>query len=811
MLRDIKYALRMFGRKPGFTAVILLLLILGISANTTIFSFVNATLLQPIQGVEASDRLVAVYTSDYSSGLYGGSSYPDYENFRDQNDVFTGLTAYATTSLLARIGDDFEPLSGFSVTGNYFDVLGVSADMGRTMTPADDNQAAGDAVVVISHGFWTRRFGAAPGVLGTTITMNNEPYTIIGVIAENFTGTRIDMRPDVWVPMALRRAELLTSRGARWLRMIGRLKPEVTLAQAQAQMTTIMGHLGQEYPDTNIGTLRAPGEPRPMTVTYESPLGPQMREQIGLVSILLMSVVGIVLLIACVNIANLLLARATVRRREMALRLALGANRKHLIRQLLTESMLLALAAGIMGLLVTHWAGGLIPGLLPDGDTLNLNFSIDQRMMLFTFGISILTGMVFGLIPALQSSNPSLIAGLKNEIAAPIRRFGRFGLRNVLVVVQIALSVMLLIGAGLFIRSLRNAATTDLGFNPENLLVATVDVSNAFENPEQQGMQFYSQLAERIEGLPGVKSVTLSAATPLVRWARTVFRFDGYVPEDSEDMELPFNVNGLNYFSTVGVPLIKGRSFTNQDRMGGAPVIILNETAAQRYFAGRDPIGKRVTYRRTELEVIGVAGTSKYWNIREAPKSFLYLPFLQNPRPAMRILVRTESDPLDAIPAVRTAIKDFNKNVPIMSITTLNEVISKALAIDRMMTVLSSMFGGLAMIIASIGLYGMMTYTVSQRIREIGVRIALGAQGDDVLKWIVKQGMVMAVLGVVVGIGGALAVTHFLSSMLYNVSATDPVTFTVVCALLAGIALLACYIPARRATKVDAMTALRYE
>ncbi|MBT5876691.1 MAG: ABC transporter permease [Candidatus Latescibacteria bacterium] len=818
LLLDLKYSIRTLAKQPLVSAVMIILVVLGIGANTSIFSFVNATLLRPIQGVRDPASLVSVYTSDYSSGLYGTSSYPDYLDFRDQGDSFVGLAAHSRQRLLARVGDDFEPLSGHGVSGNFFTVLGITPTLGRLLTTSDNLPGANLQVAVISHGYWQRRFGGTADVVGTTLILNNQPYTIVGVSSADFSGVTVDSRPDVWIPIANRGAEILDRRSSRWLRIVGRLSPEATVERAGVQMIAIMARLAEQYPGSNKGTLQAPDRPRPVTVTSAARLGPQMRDQIELVAWLLMAVAGMVLLIACVNMANLLLARASVRRQEIAVRLSLGATRSRLVRQLVTESMLIAFIGGGVALLITDWIGNLIPGLLPQGDGLNLNFVIDQRMMLFTLSLTVITGLLFGIIPSFQASNPDLIASLKSSVEIPLRRFGRIGLKNTLVVLQIGLSLMLLIGAGLFLRNVQLAAGAEVGFNPENLLVVSTDVSNAVDSPEK-GIMFYDQLPERLNAIDGVQSVTLSATTPLVRWARTTFLFEGYTPLENEDMELPYNVTGTNHFSTLQIPIIQGRDFTQRDGREGARVIIINQVAAMRYFPGQDPLGKRVYLPESadesiEHEVIGVVGTAKYWNVREDPQPFLYQPFAQaaaSRTSRMRVLIRTAGDPVDAIPAVRTVIKNTNRNVPILDVTTLNEVIGESLALDRMIMVISSIFGIVALVLAMVGLYGVMSYAVSRRTREIGIRMAVGARQSDVLGLILRNGMFMIVIGVSTGLVASVGVTRFIASMLHGVTTTDPLTYVTVTAVLIIVAVVACYLPAHRATKVDPLRALRYE
>ena len=811
--QDIRYGFRMLWKSPGFTLVAVITLALGICANTTIFSFANALLLRPLPGVEDPHRLVAVYTSDYSSGRYGSSSYPDYLDFSSQSDVFSGLAAYsdAVANLIA--ADEAERVGGTFVTGNYFTVLGVKPVLGRLLMPEDNTTPGAHPVIVISRALWERRFGSDPAILGKTLILNGRPYTIVGVASESFRGLRLGSPQEFWVPMMMESPSLLKERGSRWLGIIGRLKPRATLEQAQAQISTIGDRLARAYPQTNLGTLDQPDQPRPMTVETESRIGPQQRSMIILASWLLIAAVGFVLLIACANVANLLLARAAVRRREIAIRLALGASRLRLVQQLLTESMLLALIGGTVGLLATLWTADFIPSFFTASEVGELDTSLDQRVLSYTLLVSLLTGVLFGLMPALQATRPNLLEALKTETGGAVRRFGRFELRNMLVIAQVALSLVLLICAGLFVRSLRNAVTADFGFDPRNVMLASVNMTGA-QLSKEQGKLFYQQLQERVGTLPGVRSVSLTRIVPISGGGqRRSVRIEGYQPKPNEDRELNTNVVGLNYFQTMGIPILQGRDFSPQDTEEKPGVVVVNEEFARRYFPGQNPIGKRLRWspKDPNLEIVGVVKTAKYRKLREDPLPFIYIPLAQEYQQGMTLLVRTASEPLAIVPAVRAEIKSLNKYLPVFSVKTMTEHIGTALAAERMMAVLLGVFGFTAMLLAAIGIYGVIAYGVTQRTREIGIRIALGAQAGDVLKLIVGHGLKLTLIGILVGLVGSFALTRVISSLLYGVSATDPVTFAVISLSLTTVALLASYIPARRATKVDPMVALRYE
>jgi predicted permease len=808
LIQDIRYGLRMIAKAPGFTVLAMLALAIGICGNTTIFSVINGLLFRPLTGVKDPSRLVAVYTSDYSSGLYGTNSYPDYVDFRDQTDVFENLAA-SQPAVLSSAGDsEAERLRGYVVTGNYFEVLGVSAQLGRTLQSSDE-QATGSQPVVISDTLWRGHFNSNPAVVGQTLRLNNEPHTIVGVTAASFRGLRIGLPPEFWVPIT--RNEMDSGRDDRGLGIVGRLKPGVTLEQAQSQLTTIAARLAQAYPKTNLGTLERPKDPKPVTIAQESRLNPMAQVGLWRMSFLLFIVVGLVLLIACANVANLLLARASVRRREIAVRLALGASRLRLVRQLLTESLLLALLGAVAGLILTQWTAGLLPRFFSPEDLGGADFSLDWRVLVFTLGVALITGVLFGLVPALQATSLNLITSLKDESGSYGQRLRRLALRDVLVISQLALSLVLLICAALFVRSLRYAAHSDPGFAAGNLLEASIETEGASLN-EQQSAAFYEQAIERVNGLPGVQSATLVAFVPISGGGyRRNTTIEGYQPQANEDTELNTNIIGPNYFNTLGIPLLAGRDFNAQDRTGSPAVVIVNEVFARRYLGG-NAVGKRLKFGSGQFrEIVGVVRTSKYRNLREEPLPFIYTPLAQEPQSGMTLMVRTLGDPAALAGAVRNELRAVNKDVPLFSVQAMAQRIADQLAADRVVAVLLSVFGASALLLAAIGIYGVVGYAVAQRTHEIGIRIALGADRQDILKLIVGQGMVLIAVGAAIGLALALAATQLLKSLLFGVSATDPLTFVSVVIVLVGVALLACYLPARRAMKVDPLVALRYE
>src|SRR5262245_11278566 len=807
MLQDLRYGARMLLNKPGFTLISVITLALGIGANATIFSFINGLALRPIVGVKEPERLVAVYTSDYSSGqLYSDSSYPDYVDFRDQADVFSGLAAYSETTLTLTGADEAERLRGAYVTGNYFDTLGVEARAGRTLR-ADDSSPDAAPVAVISYGLCQRRFGSEASVIGRTITLDRRVYTVVGVAPESFRGLRLGAPPDFWLPMT---TENVGVRDDRILNIVGRLKPRASLKQAQSQITTIGARLARAYPKTNLGTLAAPNEPRPMTVVRESLIPPEGLQYAWVVFGSLLAVVGLVLLIACANVANLLLARASTRRREIAVRLAIGASRWRLVRQLLTESLLLALLGGCGGLILAFWCSGLLPAFFSPNEVGGLDVSLDWRVLVFTLTASLLTGVLFGLAPALESSRPDLVTALKD--GAEIHGGRRVTLRHALVVMQVALSLALLIGAGLFLRSLSRALSFDPGFASQNLLIASLATRGAAMSKEQ-GQAFYQQALERIGSLPGVRSATLAAIVPISGGGtRRGVQIEGYEPRPNEGLELNCNVVGLNYFNTMGIPLAQGRDFNAMDGEGAPGVVIVNEELARRYFPGQNPIGKRLRFSSGPYrEIVGVARSVKYRRLREAPLPFIYIPLGQEYRSGNTLLARAAGDPSNLAPAVRREIRSLNRDVPVYAIRTMSEQIGEALAVDRMIAAMLGAFGGIALLLAVVSVYSVVSYAVTQRVREIGVRVALGARGADVLKLVIGQGMKLVMIGVAFGLAMSFALTRLTSSLLFEVSATDPATFAGIVAMITTAALAACYIPARRAMKVDPIIALRCE
>jgi putative ABC transport system permease protein len=806
MLSNLHYSVRMLLKNPSFAIVAIITLAVGIGANAAIFSFVNGLLFRPVSGVERPDRLVAVFTSDYSSGTYGASSYPDYLDFQKQSEVFEDLAAYEGDSFTLSGVENAAEVRTALVTSNYFQVLGVSAQLGRTLR-SDDQE---ESIVVLSPAFWKRHFGGDTSVVGRSITLNDKPYTIIGVAAESFHGLRFGWQPEIWMSMSAKIKE--GGRGNRGFGITGRLRDGVSVQQAQAELSTIAGRLAREYPETNRGTLAQPNAPRSVSVVPEARVITEGNNGIRVVTMLLFVVVAIVLLIACANVANLFLARASARRREFAIRLALGASRWQLIRQLLTESTLLALLGGVAGLLVAFWTAGLIPALFSSGEMTDLDVSADWRVLLFTGAVSILTGILFGITPAIQASRPQLISTLKDDQIAPILGRRRLGFRGLLVTAQVALSVLLLVAAGLFLRSLRNAVTFNPGFENRNLLIASLTVGRNLTKP--QLANFFQDLTDNLSAEPGVRSVSLTRVEPLSGGGeRRNVVIEGYQPRPNEDTELNTNVVGLNFFNTIGIPIVAGRDFGAGDREGAAGVVVVNEEFAQRYFPGSSPLGKhvRVDSEGQFLEIVGLVRTAKHRDLRELPLPIIYLPLAQEMQGDMTLVVRTMGEPSSLRGNIRDVVQRINRNVPVASVKTISEQINEVLAPDRTMALLLAIFGAAALLLATVGIYGVVAYAVSQRTHEIGIRMALGARSADVWRLMVRDGMTMAVIGLAIGLTGAFAITRVISSLLFGVKPTDLITFLIVTLGLLFVAFVASYLPARRATKVDPLAALRCE
>ncbi len=818
LLADVRHAARSLWKSPGFTTVAVLTLGLGIGANSAIFTLIDAVLLRPPAGVVEPDRLVTIYTSDFSSGDFGTSSYPDFEAIRAEREVFAGVAAYSFRPVALSTGDRAEMLNATLVSPEYFSLLGLVPSAGRLIGPDDVTAPGASPVAVVSHGMWRSRFGGEPGAVGRVVRINGREFILIGVAPQGFRGLQGVVENDLWIPITMDRAlepDGLTSMGNRSLLVVGRLANGVSVEQAQARLTALARSRFEQFPDW-WRTVR--GDGRKLTVRPESyaRVPPRGRAVVVTMSAMLMIVVGLVLLIACANIANLLLARATGRAREIAVRLSLGATRRRLMQQLLTESLLVALLGGVAGLGAAAWLADLIVRLRPPVNfPIRLAVETDTRVLLFTLGVSLLTGVVFGLLPAFRASRPQLVAELKGDVIG--RRTGRwFGPRNLLVVGQLAVSLVLLVGAALFLRSLARAQSVDPGFDADNVVLMSLALEAQGYN-EARTRAFYDQLLERARALPGVEGATLATTVPLGgSYQRRGTRIEGYTPGPGESTETNWNVVAPDYFRVMRVPVVRGRPFTEADRDGAPLVVMINEAFARRYWPGQDPIGKGINIGGGSpagqfRPVIGVVADGKYRSLAEDPLPFLYVPLGQQNRAWMTLHVRAAGDPGRLLTLLRDEVRLLDLNLPIVNPTTLRDQVGLAVLPQRLAATLLSGFGAVAVLLAVIGLYGVMAYAVSRRTREFGIRSALGANRRDVALLVVGEGLALAGAGLIIGMAAAVAVTRFARALLFDVSPLDPIAFGVVTSVLLGVTVVASYVPARRATRVDPMVALRYE
>jgi predicted permease len=820
-LQDLKYGARLLAKAPGFTVIAALSLALGIGANTTIFTLINAVLLNPLPVADPS-QLVSVWTTDERN--QGGQlgflqlSPMNYKDLRDKNEVFTGLAAHQGIPLnIAVSGGEPQQVFGEIATGNYFSLLGAKPVVGRTFTTDDDKNPGETLVAVLGYGEWQKRFGGDPSVVGRTMTVNGQSFAVIGVMPKGFKGTNAIGAPALWVPYMTYPVttngflgELIAPNQRRGLvfNVTGRLKPGVSAQQAEANLKTIARQLAQEYPNENGG--------RGVTIVplAQATINPGFRNNIVMAGGLLMTIVGLVLLIACANVANLLLARAAVRQKEIAVRLSLGASRGRLIMQLLTEGTLLTLIGGAGGLLLAYWAQGLLWSFRPpflQADAVDLH--PDVRVLLFTIGVSFVTGIVFGLAPAVQASRPDLVVELKEKTGAPAGANRMFSLRNMLVAAQIALSLIALIGAGLFLRSLQNAQRINPGFDAEHLAVLSFDLG-AQGYTEERGRQFQQRVLERAVSVPGVQAAAAGSTVPLFQggFARTVF-LEGQDASDRRAGKLvQITVGSAHYLETLGIPLMRGRALSDVDQPNTPTSVVINETMAKRFWPDQDALGKRFKFfgQQNFNQVVGIAKDSKYNFIGEEPTPYIYQATTQVYQPQLSLFVKA-ARPEAVLGTVRGEVQQLDRNLPLTGVFTLTEIFDQSLWAPRMGASLLAVFAGLSLVLAVIGIYGVMAYSVSQRRRELGIRMALGASRADVLRLVVLQGLRLTMMGVACGLVASFAASRLIASMLFDVSPTDVVTFVAVPALLALAALGASYLPARRATRIDPMVALRYE
>ncbi|HVF43831.1 MAG TPA: ABC transporter permease [Pyrinomonadaceae bacterium] len=818
--QDVKFGARALRKSPGFTLVAVVSLAVGIGANTTIFSLVNAALLRPLPGVAEESRVVDVNRTTREGDSFSPMSYPDYEYFRDHARAFKGLAAYTFLPVDLTAGGEARRAHGLLISSNYFDVLGARPARGRFFL-AEEDRAGAPPAAVISHSLWRDRMGSAEDAVGKQIALNGRQFTIVGIAPEGFKSPFIYLSPDVFVPLhaqseAMPGRDMLSDRSAGWLGVRGRLNDDSGVEQAGAELNVLAGQLQNEFPDAERGmgaSVRpvghVPGEVRSAVVKFMATLS---------------VVVGLVLLVACANVAGMLLARSAARRREMAIRAAMGATRVRVIRQLLTESLMLFICGGSLGVLLAVWMNDLVLAFRPTG-TLSVAFelNVDWRVLAYTLGVSLVTGVVFGLAPALTASKPDLVPALKDT--APTA--ARTRLRGAFVVGQIAISLVLLVAAALCVQSLRNAARIETGFDPDNVWVASVDLS--LQNYEEaRGREFFRRLKERVASEPGVEAAAFARSVQLSGLQfNSAVRIEGHEPAAGEP---PLNVftNWVDedYMRALRVPLLAGRGVAASDDSKAARVVVINETMANRYFGGAaDAIGKRFTVTGrprpgdptppadASVEVVGVARDGRYYTLGEEPQSYMYLSAEQDYRGMATLHVRVApgADAPALVAALRREARSLDPNLPLVNVQPMTEAVGFSLIPLRLAASVVGGLGLVGLLLAALGVYGVVAYAVGARTKEIGIRVALGAQGRDILRLVMRQGFVLVVLGLALGTACAYALTRYLASLLYGVSTSDPLAFSAGAVLLALAALLASYLPARRATKVDPTVALRHE
>ncbi len=801
---DLRYGSRMLWKNKGFTAVAVIALALGIGANSAIFSVVNTVLLRPLPYKDA-DRLVIVWEDNTKLGFPNDTpAVANYIDWRNQSTVFEGMAALADLSINLTGAGEPERFDGKRVSANFFSLLGVEPLLGRGFLPEEDVPGA-NHVVVLSHGLWQRRFGSDKGLVGKSITLNGEGYTVVGVMPPGFKFMNEDV--GMWVPIAFT-PQQATNRGSHYLQVVARLKPGVTVEGAQAEMSTIATRLQQQYPEqnTDLGASVVP--------LHEEVVG-----KIKPALIVLLGAVGFVLLVACANVANLLLARAAVRQKEIALRTALGASRLRLVRQFLTESLLLAALGGVVGTLLSIWGVSLLKNFIPENISQVKAITVDARVLGFTALVTLLTGLVFGLAPALQASRFNLNETLKEGGRDNAQTRGGNRVRNVLVVLEVAVSLVLLVGAGLLINSFMRLRSVDPGFRADNLLTMSVVLPQQKYPDHARRTAFYTDMIRRVEGLTGVRSAGVTNWIPLVQQGDSIgVSIEGQPAPTGKPHIVVTRVVSPHYFGTMGIQLVEGRVFEEgRDRVDSPCVVVVGEAVARKYWPGQSPIGKRIAPGRVESEddwcqVVGLVKDVKQMDLAAEPKPQIYFTYEQASFFAPRhLVVRTEGDPLALAATVRKTVWDVDREQPVSDINTMEGVLSDSIARQRFTTLLLGVFAGVALVLAAVGIYGVMSYSMAQRTREIGIRMALGAQKRHVLNLAVGQGLRLVAVGVALGLAVAFALTRLMSSLLYGVSATDPATLVIISLFLVAVALFASYIPARRAAKVDPLIALRYE
>jgi predicted permease len=808
LLQDIRFGFRQLMKQRGFAALAIISMALGIGANTSIFSLVDTVLLRPL-AVKEPSQLVELYGTLHNGADWSLQSYPNYKDYRDRNTVLSGLFVYRVVVSSLTVNNSSQRVWGYLVSGNYFDVLGVKPMLGRAFLPEEDQTPDSHPVAVISYNCWQHRFGGDPAIVGKRVEFNSRPFAIIGVAPKGFIGTEVAYDPEMFIPVMMATA---IEPGSRWLERrdnsnlftVGRLKPGVSEARAKAELETITAQMAKDYPE-NVGRGIRLGKPGLFI--------PDIENSVFAFTGVLAAVGALVLLLACVNLASLLLTRATERRKEIALRLAIGASRQRLVRQLLTESILISLSGGAAGVMLAAFINSAVRGIrLPSDITLLFDLRTDWRVLTFALVLSIATGILFSLIPALQSSNPQLVPALKDE--SSMAGFHRSRLRNGLVVAQVSLSLVLLISAGLIVRSLQAAQKMRPGFNPENAVAISFDVSLQGYN-EERGRAFQKQVLERARALPQIENAALTDNLPLgLNYNDNTIYIEGseFKGASTLPIAIPFG-SSPGYFDVMGIPL-RGRDFRDDENKLEHRVAIVNETFAKKFLNGADPIGRRFNWHGPDdpfFEIVGVVPAGKYNSLGEDPKPAVYTPLYRDYNGGVTLVARTHGDPRAVLNDLRKLVHELDPSVSVYSMKTLRQHLGTSLFPARMAAIALGSFGVLALILAAVGIYGVMSHVVAGRTREIGLRMALGAQLSDVQKLILKQGMFLAAIGSLGGLMVALAGARMMKSLLYGVSSSDPITFACVALLLLNVALLACWIPARRASRVEPMIALRAE
>jgi len=805
MLKDLRHSIRSLLRHPGFTVVAVITLMLAIGVNTTIFSVVNAVLLKALP-FRDPQQLVSVHQTAGVGGLPGIAAY-QYLAWKENGAAFDDLAAYTDNNFNLTGNGEPERISCAQVTASLFTTLGLQPVRGRVFLTEEDKPGA-DKVAVISEAFWQRRFGRDESILQNTLTLNNQPYSIVGVMPASF---RFPGEFDVWLPLALDPIKEVQGDTFQLVDVVGRLKPGATLTRAQTELDLIARQASVQGKD-----------PLPMSTVEVTPLQTQLVAGVRLTVLVLWGAVGLVMLLACVNVASLMVSRTLARQREIAVRAAVGARRWQLIRQLLTESVVIGVAGGALGLLIAVWGTRAVASLVPKDFATSVydlnNIRLDWRVFAFTLGLSVLTGIVFGLAPALTASKPDLIQALRNSRSYGLMSFGLRSFRGWLVVAELALAVVLLLAAGLLVRSFNKLLAVDLGFDRENVLTARINLPRSNYLQPEQTQAFYDNLLQRVRSLPGVQSAGTISHTPLNGFGMIAFIQIESLPPLDKKKDPPIGIGSVSseYFRTMKIPLLSGRTYDARDGTDGQQVAIVNQAFASRFFPDGDPLGKRISFGCEESKglcrtIVGVVGNIRQESITDEVTPEIYVPFAQARVNGMTLLVRTDSDPLAIARAVRNEVLAIDRNQPIYDVKTLAQRVDDAVAVSRSLMLLFAAFALLALVLASVGIYGIVSYSVTQRTHEIGIRMALGARAQNVLSLIMKNGLTLVLTGIAIGIAGALALTRFLTTLLFGVTPTDGVTFVVVSGIFFVIAIVASLIPAFRATRVDPLIALRYE